>query len=251
MHYIYIYRYIESASNKSRAIWKIINKESGKMRDDDYEIQLTIGKELVPNQTDITEKLNEFFTNTVVELVKQNTKKGSDTNLHQEVKYCPKSIFILPTTEHEVVNLAKTLKGKQSAGYDDIPGRIVKQCTHVIKKPLTHIYNTSFMTCVFPDKWKSAKVKPLYKKEEKQNIKNYRPISILSVFSKILKKLMFNRITAFLDDTKSLTGAQNGFRKGKCIETVIQSFIEHTQETLDKRTQATGIFIDLSKAYDN
>ena len=69
-------RYIESASNKSRAIWKIINKESGKTRDDDYDIQLTIGKELVSNPTDITEKLNEFFTNTVVELVKQNTKKG-------------------------------------------------------------------------------------------------------------------------------------------------------------------------------
>ena len=132
-------RYIESASNKSRAIWKIINKESGKMRDDDYDTQLTTGKEPVSNQTDITEKLNEFFTNSVVELVKQNTKKGSDTNLHQIVKYSPKSIFILPTTEHEVANLAKTLKGKQSAGYDDIPERIVKQCIHVIKKPDTYL----------------------------------------------------------------------------------------------------------------
>ena len=167
-------RYIESASNKSRAIWKIINKESGKTRDDDYDIQLTIGKELVSNPTDITEKLNEFFTNTVVELVKQNTKKGSDTNLHHIIKYSPKSIFILPTTEHEVADLAKMLKGKQSAGYDDIPERIVKQCVHVIKKPLTHIYNTSFMTGVFPDNWKLVKVKPLHKKGDKQNIRNYR-----------------------------------------------------------------------------
>ena len=166
-------RYIESASNKSRAIWKIINKESRKMRDDDYDIQLTIGKEIVSNPTDITEKLNEFFTNTVVELVKQNTKKGSDTNLHQTVKDSPKSVFILPTTEREVVNIAKKLKGKQSAGYDGIPESIVKQCMHVIKKPLTHIYNISFMTGVFPDKWKLAKIKPLHKKGDKQNIKNY------------------------------------------------------------------------------
>ena len=61
---------------------------------------------------------------------------------------------------------------------------------------------------------------------------------------------MFNRITAFLDDTKSLTGAQNNFRKGKCIETAIQAFIQQTQEALDKKAQAIGIFIDLSKAYD-
>ena len=83
-----------------------------------------------------------------------------------------------------------------------------------------------------------GKIKPLHKKGDKQNIRNYRPISILSVFSKILEKLMLNRITAFLDDTKSLTGAQNGFRKGKCIETAIQSFIQQTQEALDKRAQA-------------
>ena len=69
-------------------------------------------------------------------------------------------------------------------------------------------------------------------------------------FSKILEKLMFNRLTAFLDDTKALTGAQNGFRKGKCIETAVQSFIQQTQEALDKRAQAIGIFIDLSKVYD-
>ena len=68
----------------------------------------------------------------MVELVKQNTKKGSNTNLHQIVKYSPKSIFILPTTEHGVADLAKMLKGKQSAGYDDIAERIVKQCIHVI-----------------------------------------------------------------------------------------------------------------------
>ena len=92
------------------------------------------------------------------------------------------------------------MKGKQSSGYGDIPERIVKQCIHVIKKPLTHIHNTSFMTGVFPDKWKLAKVKPLHKKGDKQNIKNYRPISILLVFSNILEKLMFNRITAFLEN---------------------------------------------------
>jgi hypothetical protein len=106
--------------------------------------------------------------------------------------------------EHKVVNLAKTLKGKQTAGYDDILEHIVKQCIQAITKPLTHIFNISFREAIFPDQWKLAKVKPLYKKGYKQNIQNYRPISILLVFAKLLEKLMLNRITSFLNDTKFL-----------------------------------------------
>jgi hypothetical protein len=149
-----------------------------------------------------------------------------------------------------VVHLAKTLKGKQTAGYDDTPEHIVKQCIQAIIKPLTHILNTSFREGIFQDQWRLTKVKPLYKKGDEQNIQNYRPISILPVFAKLLAKLMFNRITSFLNETKSLTEAQNGFRKGKYIETTIQALKEPIREALDKRKHAIGIFIDLSKAYD-
>ena len=152
---------------------------------------------------------------------------------------------MLPTTEHEVANLVKSLKGKQATGYDDIPQHIVKQCIQAITKPLTHIFSTSFREGVFPEQWKLAKIKPLYKKGDRQNIQNYRPISILLVFAKLLEKLMFNRITSFLNDTEALTEVQNGFRKGKSIETAIQTLLEPLREALDNRKHAIGIFIDL------
>ena len=67
-------------------------------------------------------------------------------------------------SEDEVLNLCKNLKGKATAGYDDIPENLVKYCIHLIKKPLAHIYNISLNSGVFPDEWKVVKVKPLFKK---------------------------------------------------------------------------------------
>jgi len=77
----------------------------------------------------------------------------------------------------------------------------------------------------------------------------YRPISIIPVFAKLLERLMYNRIISFLYENKILSEAQNGFRKGKSIGTVVQSFIGRIQKALDKRVHTTGIFIDLTKAY--
>ena len=79
---------------------------------------------------------------------------------------------------------------------------------------------------------------------------NYRPISIIPVFAKILEHLMYNRIISFLCDNKILSKAQNGFRKGKSVDTAVQSYIERIQKALDKRVHTNGIFIDLSKASD-
>jgi hypothetical protein len=92
-------------------------------------------------------------------------------------------------------------------------------------------------------------VKPSYKKGDRYDMQNYRPISIISVFAKLFERLVYNRIS-FLYENKIFTEAQNGFRKGKCIETAVQSFIEMIQEALDKQVHTIGIFIDLIKAYD-
>jgi len=87
---------------------------------------------------------------------------------------------------------------------------------------------------VFPDIWKTAKVRPVYKKGDKYDMRNYRPISIVPLFAELLERLMYNRIISSLGNNKIFSEAQNAFRKGKCIDTVIQSFIERIQEALDK-----------------
>ena len=82
------------------------------------------------------------------ELVKQKSN-GSVCNL--KIKQCPISIFIYPATEEEVISLTKSLKGKPTAGDDDVPEDLVEQCVQLVRGPLAHIYNLSLNSGVFPD----------------------------------------------------------------------------------------------------
>jgi hypothetical protein len=111
------------------------------------------------------------------------------------------------------------------------------------------IYSFIFLTGYFPDTLKTAKIEPIFKNGNEQDMKNYRPISILSVFPKILEKLMFNRLNSFVEKYKILTDVQHGFREGK-LTAACQSVTESTLEVLDNHLNAIGIFLDLSKAYD-
>jgi len=90
------------------------------------------------------------------------------------------------------------VKGKPTVGDDDIPENLVKECMQLIKGPLAHMYNLSLNSCVFPYTWKTKKVKPLYKQRDKYDMKNYRPISIITVFAKLLERLRYNRIISFI-----------------------------------------------------
>jgi hypothetical protein len=90
--------------------------------------------------------------------------------------------------------VSKNLKGKATAGYDDIPESLLKHCIHLVKKPLAHIYDIPLNSGVFPDEWKVVKVKPLFKKGDRYEMNNYRPIAIISVFAKLLERVMYNRL---------------------------------------------------------
>jgi len=159
-------------------------------------------------------------------------------------------MFLSPVTETEMEQVIKSLKNSSSAGFDDIQMFLVKQCLCYFIKPLVHIYNVSFQTGIFPDMMKLAKIIPLFKKGDKQDIQNYRPISILSAFSKILEKLMYNRLLSFLNKHNTLANVQHGFRENKSTDTASHAFIESVQEALDNHLHVVGIFLDLSKAYD-
>ena len=135
-------------------------------------------------------------------------------------------MFVSPVTETEVEQVIKGLKNNSSPGFDEIPTSLVKQCLCHFIKPLVHIYNVSRQTGIFPDMMKKAKIKPLFKNRDRQEIKNYRPISILSVFSKPLEKLMHNRLLFFLKMHNILTYEQHGFMESKSTETASHSCIQ-------------------------
>jgi hypothetical protein len=146
-------------------------------------LELRIGNKIISNAVENTYKMNTHVISTVEELVKHKSN-GSGYNLM--INHCPNSVFVYPVAE-EVISLTKSLKGNPTAGDDDILESLVKQCIHLIKGSLAHIYNLSLNSGVFPDVWKAAKVKPFFKRGDRYDMRNHRPVSIIPVFAKLLE----------------------------------------------------------------
>ena len=116
--------------------------------------------------------------------------------------------------------------------------------------PLTIIINQSLVTGIYPDKLKLAKVIPLFKKNEKDKIQNYRPICLLTVISKIFEKVIFNQISTYLSHFKIIIDNQHGFRKNHSTELAGLELIDKLIYNLDNGNTPFSIFIDLAKAFD-
>jgi hypothetical protein len=200
---------------------------------------LSNGRETTSDPQNVADMINFFFVGIVDDLLNENNCPINVQTAKQRINYCPNTIFLFPVTENEIECTTKSLKGKFSAGVDEVPEYIVKQCIQHIKKPLAHIYNASFNSGTFPERLKIAQVKPLYKKGDIHDVQNYRPISVLSVFSKSLEKLMYNRVI-FFSKNNILTEAQNGFREKNQLKEQVS-----IQEAMDKGLHAVGLFFEV------
>ena len=116
-------------------------------------------------------------------------------------------------SEDEFEEAFKLLKRKKALGHDCLDVNIITSVYEFIKKPLLKIFNESINLGIFPENMKIAKVTPIFKSGKKELLTNYRPTSILSCFSKILERIMYNRVYNYLNDN-NLFHKQFGFRKG-------------------------------------
>jgi hypothetical protein len=112
------------------------------------------------------------------------------------------SMFIEPVTEYELQIEISNLSENKSAGHDDISANIIKIISGEVIKPLTYIYNLSFETGKIPNFLKKSLVTPIFKAKENNLYENYRPISVLTCFSKLLEKLkMHKRLINYVEKT--------------------------------------------------
>ena len=122
------------------------------------------------------------------------------------------SIMLTPVTYEEVMKLINTSKNS-APGYDEVKIKPLQAANSIIAVPLAHIINLSVMNGVFPDMLKIANVVPLFKKEDSMLFSNYRPVSLLCTRSKVLEKIMYNRVIDFLNEHEILFKYQFGFLK--------------------------------------
>ena len=200
---------------------------------------------------EVVNGFNKFFVNVGPELANQiNTETTNEDSDGYNFERNPSSIFISAVDEKEVMDIVSKFKNKTSTDSNEIDMTIVKKVIDGILKPLTYVCNLSFQTGKFPNQMKLAKVIPLYKTGDKHIFTNYRPVSLLSQFSKVLEKLFSARLDGFIEKHKLLTESQYGFRENRSTSLALMELIEEITNCLDTQKYAIGIFIDLKKAFD-
>src|SRR6218665_303500 len=158
-------------------------------------------------------------------------------------------MILNPVTPSEIIDIIALMNNSYSKGYDDISMVVIKQCSVEVSSILSDVFNLSLTQGIFPDRLKIAKVIPIFK-SGKSNVANYRPISLLSPFSKILEKFFYSRLISFVNKNSILADTQYGFRKNLSTEFALLDLTNQITKALDDRQITVGIFLDLSKAFD-
>ena len=126
----------------------------------------------------------------------------------------------------------------------------LKISSEILVKPLTNICNLSLTQGIFPSQLKIANVIPLYKSDDPMLFNDYRPVSVLCVLSKVFEKIMYNRVSTFLEIFKILHENQYGFRKKSSTHLALLSFVDKVIQAIEKGEYAIGVSLDFSKAFD-
>ena len=140
-----------------------------------------------------------------------------------------KSFSFRPTNHADILKLLEDVKTSKSAGIDNLAGKFLKEGASVLASPITDLCNLSISLSSFPDDCKIAKLKPLYKKEAKTKPKNYRPVSLLPLISKVIEKVIHNQTQNFLDKNRILYSYQSGFRKHYSTDTCLSYLTNKVQ----------------------
>ena len=127
---------------------------------------------------------------------------------------------------------------------------MIELCGENITLPLSIIFNNIIKTGIFPDLWKSANVTPVHKKDSKQIIKNYRPISLLPIFAKIFERILFANMHNFFTSNGLITKNQSGFQPGDSVTNQLICMVESIHSSLDINLVVRSVFLDMSKAFD-
>ena len=244
-------RKFEMCKNNMKSTWREINKVLGKGKRAAIPEYCSDGEDVFSNPADIADSFNSYFTKIGPSLAHRIPSSHTHfMDYLQSSNSTASSLFLLPTDSLEIMEISKNLCGNTSPGFDGIRSSVVKSIISHISHPLAFIFNLSLSTGTVPQNLKVACVTPIFKSGDSHNIHNYRPISVLPCFSKILERIIVNRLTKFLSKNNILSPHQFGFRSGHSTDMALIHFTDCISSSLSKKLYTAGIFMDLSKAFD-
>ena len=242
---------LEKNKNDPCKIWKIIrsllppkSKQSLNSQSNDLDNDSN-------NPVEVAENFNKFFCSIGENLAKdipcQNNRKFMSYLRNRNSS----SMFLETPKLDEIIDSLKSLSVNKAVGQDNIPAFFIKTANLIIAPYLLILYDYAFSNGIFPDILKVAKVIPIHKNGNKNDPNNYRPIAILSSFSKILEKLIYQRLIQFLGKYNILIPSQYGFQRNFSTIHAITDIVTLTYDNINIKHYTALFFLDLKKAFDS
>ena len=214
--------------------------------------QLFHNGRLITSPAGLAGAMNSFFLSKVAGLRNTIPESNADpmVKLKESMRDRQCSLSLSAVHPEEVLKVIKSLKNSKSTGSDDIDTYVIKLVAHDILPAITHIINLSIAQSTFPTIWKHAKVVPLLKKGDSLTPKNYRPVALLPIFSKILERVVFNQLVGYLDAHNLIHPNHHGSRAGHSTASALIQMYDTWADEVDSGNMVGVMMVDLSAAFD-
>ena len=241
----FISKQLISASNNPKLLWKLANsllhRNKKSIQHDDECFNLT-------------SQFAAYFQNKISKIHQSLSSQNQNLSqhpIHSRPLVSQPLLQLPPVSVGEVSNLIKCLPNKSSP-LDILPPLLIKRCSNAVSAVIAKLANLSFSLGVFPSTFKTAQILPLLKKPslDKSISANYRPISNLSTISKLLERLMLNRVRLHLINNQNYSQFQSAYRNNFSTETSLLHLLDCIYSNADRKKASLLVGLDLSAAFD-
>ena len=235
----YVSGLVDTNGNVSKKLWSFIKD---KRTDHCGVASLEVNGTMYNKCEDKASVLNEYFTSVFT--------KEDISNIPTLDDYSFPDISPISITNAGVLALLSNLKIHKASGPDKIPASLLKNLATSLAPALTMIFKASLSQSSLPPEWKIANIVPIFKKGNRNNPGNYRPVSLTCICSKLLEHIVYSHIFSHLSKYNILTEEQHGFRQFRSCETQLIATIHDLAENLNNGKQTDIILLDFTKAFD-
>lgn len=240
---------VQNLAGNPKKIWNYVNnKLDNKRKNFDTVSEIKHADISITGDKNIAEHFNQFFS-TIGKQLADSLTTPSPVFHYSRRKVNQKTLYLKPTDKIEILQIISGLKNK-TGGIDGISASIIKRLGVFICEPLAHIFNVCLQQGIFPKYLKKAEIIAIHKGGDKKLVSNYRPISLISNFAKILEKLLYTRLSQFLENNEILNVMQFGFRAGINTDYALSYVNDFACTCMDQRKPALTVLLDLAKAFD-